>query len=184
MVCKHCETQFCWLCLTKLGFHSEAHACNQYTANGESSDDMERGLFLAKRYEAHEDAQLFAKDQKRNLEEKPICQVEEDHFDTLQGALAVVVESRIFLKNSYIACFGCRNNPIKLSELESHQGALEVLTEKLSQLTEMSVQWIHREQGRRCLMMHFQRLSFYQFSVCTYMARILELDLDESIHKD
>ncbi|KAL3932485.1 MAG: hypothetical protein SGBAC_010831, partial [Bacillariaceae sp.] len=149
MTCKHCETQFCWLCLTKLRFHSEAHACNQYTENGDSSDDLERGLFLAKRFEAHEDAQLFTKDQKQSLENRPLNQIEEDNFETLQTGLQVIIEARNFLKNSYMATFGLRGNPTKLAELESHQGALEVLTEKLNQLTEMNVQRIYREQGNQ-----------------------------------
>jgi len=178
MTCKHCETQFCWLCLTKLRFHSEAHSCNQYTVTGESSDDIERGLFLAKRYEAHEAAQLFIKDEKQSLETRPLNQIEEDHYEILQEALEVVMEARIFLKNSYMTSFGLRKNPTKLAEFESHQGALEVLTEKLNQLTEMNAQRIFRERGQRSMTMHFQRLSYYQFSVCTYMTRILELDLE------
>ena len=177
MTCKHCNTQFCWLCLTKLRFHSEAHSCNQYTETGESSDDLERGVFLAKRYEAHEDAQFFTKDEKLSFESRPLNEIEDNYYELLQAALEVVVEARMFLKNSYIAAFGLRNNAAKLAEFESHQGALEVLTEKLNQLTDMNVQRIFREKGRQSLAMHFQRLSFYQFSVCTYMTRILELDL-------
>ncbi|CAJ1949614.1 unnamed protein product [Cylindrotheca closterium] len=154
------------------------HVCNQYIESGDSNDDLQRGLFLAKRYEAHEDAQLFTKDQKQNLENRPLNQIEEEYFETLQTGLEVVMEARIFLKHSYMATFGLRGNQTKLTELESHQGALEVLTEKLNQLTEMNVHRIYREQGKQSLTMHFQRLSFYLFSVCTYMTRILDLDLE------
>ena len=180
MTCKHCDTQFCWLCLTKLSFHSEAHSCNQYTETGEaeSSDDVERGLFLAKRYEAHESALLFTRDEIQSLESRPLNHIEEDYYDIMMSALEVVMEARIFLKNSYMATFGLRNHPTKLAEFESHQGALEVLTEKLNKLTDMNVQRIYRERGKQSLTMHFQRLSFHQFSVCTYMTRILGLDLD------
>jgi hypothetical protein len=80
------------------------------------------------------------------------------------------------LKNTYITSFGLRTKSTLLSEYESHQGALELLTEKLSQLTEMNLQRIYTENGEQCVINHFQRLMVYRVSVSNYMNRILNLN--------
>jgi len=68
-----------------------------------------------------------------------------------------------------------------LAEYESHQGALEMLTERLSQLTELNLQRLYQEKGEQSVQNHFNRISFYRVSIASYMKRILDL---ESISMD
>jgi ariadne-1 len=186
MTCQHCRTGFCWLCLTKLRVHLETHSCNQYNGMIDGDDEIERrALFLANRYQAHEEAELFARDQHRSISESSsVWFLAEDDYGLLHEALGVVVEARKFLKNTYITSFGLRTSATVLSEYESHQGALELLTEKLSQLTEMNLQRIYTEKGEQCVINHFQRLMVYRVSVSNYMNRILNLNPRSSSLKE
>lgn len=177
MTCQHCRTEFCWLCLTKLRAHLEAHSCNQYDATLDADNEIERrALFLADRYQAHEEAELFARDQQSGIPEYTSNWfLSEGDYVVLREALGVVVEARSFLKNTYITSFGLRKNATVLAEYTSHQGALELLTEKLSQLTEMNLLRIYAEKGEQSVINHFRRLRVYKVSVSNYMTRVLDL---------
>eukprot|EP00980_Cylindrotheca_fusiformis_P031038 scaffold25736_cov117-Cylindrotheca_fusiformis.AAC.7 len=174
MTCQQCKTEFCWLCLTILRVHLETHSCNQYDSRQDTAGEIDRrALFLSNRYQAHDEAALYARDQLRRIQENAYYSTEDG--DGMLEALRVVVEARNFLKHTYVTSFGLRMNASDLAEYESHQGALEVLTEKLSQLTEMNSQRIYNEKGERCMINHMQRLMVYRISVSNYMTRILAL---------
>jgi hypothetical protein len=96
---------------------------------------------------------------------------------TLHDALETVIDARKFLKNSYIASFGLRSEAAKLGILESHQSALEMFTERLSQLTETNLQRCFLEKGEQGVTSHFRGLSFYRVSVENYMGRFLAATL-------
>ena len=187
MICERCETQFCWLCLTKLQAHSEDHVCNRYDPSSNAEDDLERrALFNADRYQAHDQAEQFALDQRKSLLEKPEKLTEMFWFLTtddeaiLQAALGTVIDARRFLKNSYIASFGSRSDSTKLAVLESQQAALEIFTERLSQLTETNLQRLYTEKGEKRLQAHFRGLDFYRVSVMKYIDRFLANVLPEN----
>mmetsp|Transcript_18311 Transcript_18311/g.27120 ORF Transcript_18311/g.27120 Transcript_18311/m.27120 type:complete len:948 (+) Transcript_18311:648-3491(+) len=175
MTCQNCETEFCWLCLKKLRVHLEAHTCNKYEPGGD--DDIERrAVFLANRFQAHEEAEIFAQKQYKKFPENPtVSFITDDNYDTLLHAVSFSIDSRHFVKNSYITSFGLRNNAKMLAEYESHQGALEMLTERLSQLTELNLQRLYQEKGERCIVNYFNRISFYRLSIASYMKRVLDL---------
>jgi hypothetical protein len=158
--------------------------CNRYEASECAADDLERrALFVADRFQAHDGAEKFARDQYQSFHEKPEKLAEtfwfltEDDEEILFCALETVVDARVFLKNSYIASFGLRNEPDNLGILESHQAALELFTERLSQLTETNLQRLYLEKGEQKVKSHFRGLAFYYASVRNYMERFLGLNL-------
>jgi hypothetical protein len=160
--------------------HSEDHACNRYDPSSSAEDDFERrALFVADRHQAHDAAELFARDQYKSFHEKPEKLIEAFWFLTeedeggLHDALETVVDARNFLKNSYIASFGLRNDPTGLGVLESHQAALEMFTERLSQLTETNLHRLYLEKGEQRVKAHFRGLAFYRASVVNYTERFL-----------
>ena len=180
--CNHmtctCGVQFCWLCLTQLRRHSENHTCNRYDPADDADNDYERrALFVAERYEAHLQAQFFAESQLKTLEERPEKLVEifwfltkSDEMTLIDGVLTLC-DARKFLRNSYVASFGLRENPTRLKMLENYQSALEMLTERLSQLTETNLQRLFLEKGESGVKGHLHGLGFYRLSVSNYMDR-------------
>jgi hypothetical protein len=180
MTCQKCKTQFCWLCLTKLHVHFQAHVCNRYDPGVDADDESERrALFVTDRYKAHEEGEKFALDQARDFENKAEKLVEmfwflsEDHEEILRMVLETLVEARNFLKHSYVAAFGMRNKPARLKRLETHQATLELFTERLSQLAETNLHPLYLVHGEQRVKNHFRAMSFYQVSVANYMERIL-----------
>lgn len=180
--CNHmtctCGVQFCWLCLTQLSRHSENHTCNRYDPTDDANDDHERrALFVAERYDAHLQAEQFAESQYKTTKEKPEKLVEifwfltQEDEDRLNDALLTLCKARKFLRNSYVASFGLRDHPGLLETLENYQSALEMLTERLSQLTETNLQRFYLEKGEYGVKAHFHGLGFYTVSVSNYMDR-------------
>ena len=95
---------------------------------------------------------------------------EEDEI-TLCDSLLILCNARKYLRNSYIASFGFEGNQPGLDVLENYQGGLEMLTERLSQLTETNLQRLHMESGEWEIKNHFHGLGFFAASVSNYMAR-------------
>ena len=179
MTCQKCKTQFCWLCLTKLHVHSQAHTCNSYDPGMDADDESERrALFVTDRYKAHEEGEKFALDQARDFENKAEKLVEMfwflsvDHEEILRMVLETLVDARTFLKHSYVAAFGMRKEPARLKRLETHQATLELFTERLSQLAETNLHPLYLVHGEEHVKNHFRAMSFYQVSVANYMERI------------
>mmetsp|Transcript_29925 Transcript_29925/g.45997 ORF Transcript_29925/g.45997 Transcript_29925/m.45997 type:complete len:1188 (-) Transcript_29925:232-3795(-) len=182
MTCGKCHQEFCWLCLSVLGFHDEVHACNQYDPAEDAEDDYERhALFVYDRYQAHDESEDFARLHMKKVSEQPEKLVEMFWFLTnedervLHDGLETVIRARQVLKNSYVASFGLRKDPQKMQSLQSHQAALELFTERLSQLTERNLHSLLAEKGQARLIQHFQGLAFYSVSVSRYMQRFLDL---------
>jgi ariadne-1 len=180
--CNHmtctCGVQFCWLCTTQLGQHSESHTCNKYNPIKDAVDNHERrALFVAERYEAHLMAEEFAASQYESTMKRPEKLIEsfafltEEDEITLCGALLTLCNARKYLRNSYIASFGFEGNQPGLDVLENYQGGLEMLTERLSQLTETNLQRLHMESGEWGIKNHFHGLGFFAASVSNYMDR-------------
>jgi hypothetical protein len=139
-------------------------------------------LFFTDRFQAHEEAGEFARrrvegieDKVQHLLDKNWLLSEEDAQERVK-AEETLVECRHFLKNSYVAAYGMKDNPSRRKVFESHQGALELLTETLSGLTELSLDTVYVESGESALRLHLRAISFYTSIVRKYMDRIANLN--------
>ncbi len=178
--CNHmsctCGVEFCWLCLTPLDTYSGNHTCNRYDPTDDAEDDNERrALFVAERYGIHLQAEQFAEKQYQSMLERPdklsdtFWFVSEEEGNSLRDALLTLCYARKYLRHSYVASFGLRRDTELLKTLENYQCALEMLTERLSQLTEINIQKLYIEKRERGVEGHFHGLEFYRLSVANYM---------------
>jgi len=178
MKCSHCGTNFCWLCLKLLNRHLEPHTCSRYNLEDSAQDDYERRmLFTIPRYEAHDAAAKFSKQQYENLDQQELLETfwfldEDKDPEIMARALETLLEGREFLKNSYVAMLGLRNDAKRLKLHEDHHACLEMFTERLSQLAETNLPRLYTLQGQRGIGLHFRRLAFYTTSVSKYMERM------------
>ena len=90
-------------------------------------------------------------------------------------ALETLLEGRDFLKYSYVAMLGLRNDAKRLKLHDDHHTCLEMFTERLSQLTETNLHQEYTLRGEVGIDLHFRRLAFYTVSVAKYMERITKL---------
>jgi IBR domain, a half RING-finger domain/Zinc finger, C3HC4 type (RING finger) len=175
--CSSCETDFCWLCLGLLNQHLEAHNCNRYDPAESADDDFERrALFTATRFEAHDHAEDFAFEQLQSFRPEKLLEafwfLEDEDSDVIQRGLETLVQARCFLKHSYIASLGLRDDQATLEKHETQHSCLEMFTERLSQLTEMNLHRLYLEQGQNGLRGHLQKLAFFTASVEKYQERM------------
>ena len=111
MHCTRCDCQFCWVCLTD--FHNElnSHICNKYDPSANDSTEEGRKTFYVTRFEAHDQAEKFAQTQLNAMPENLEMMKNESPFlsdknsDVLKKAAEVLVESRCFLKHSYMVAY-------------------------------------------------------------------------------
>jgi len=176
--CSHCNTDFCWLCLKILNSHLEPHTCNRYDLRDSGEDDFERqALFTFTRYEAHDTAAEFTRNQYKNFDPEKFSAAfwflnEDSDLEIMDNALKTLLAGREFLKNSYVAMLGLRDDEKRLKLHEDHHGCLEMFTERLSQLTENNLHRLYTLQGRWGIRLHFRKLAFYTASVTKYTERM------------
>jgi len=180
MACSQCRAQFCWLCLTRLDFHSAPHTCNRYVASEHvENQDERRVLFYSERYQNHDKSALFAKDHLKKFDEDMqravdrIRYVSDDEVAALERCRELLVEARTFLKHSYVAAYA--SPPEKLAALEDHQSALEMFVEKLTRLSNRKLEHVFVLEGEASMRNFVRSISFYTTSVYGYMERIDEL---------
>ena len=177
MNCRHCNTDFCWLCLSVLDAHLP-HVCNRYDSIDSAEDDFERqALFTIKRYEAHGVAAEFTLDQYKSFDAEKLLETfwfldEDEDPEVLAEALKTLLAARDFVKNSYVAMMGLRGHEKNLKRHEEHHACLEMFTERLSQLTETNLHRLYTLEGQLGIRLHFRRLAFYTASVTKYMERM------------
>lgn len=176
--CSHCKTDFCWLCLKILNSHLEPHTCNRYDSRDSGEDDFERqALFTFTRYEAHDTAAEFTRNQYKNFDPEKFSAAfwflnEDSDLEIMDNALKTLLAGREFLKNSYVAMLGLRDDEKRLKLHEDHHGCLEMFTERLSQLTETNLHRLYTLQGHWGIRLHFRKLAFYTASVTKYTERM------------
>jgi len=181
MQCSLCRHDFCWLCLGPLRTHLEPHICNKYEPHTSAEDDEERrALFFTDRFKAHEDAEIFARNEVKSFQEKQdklssetLWFASDDDLEHMMTAASTLVQARNFLKNSYVAAWAMRKDLEHRDVFDSHQANLELFTEKLSQLLLTKVHQLYAEQGARAIHMHFRAMVFSTASVDRYMERII-----------
>jgi len=185
--CSQCQFDFCWICLAHLETHLMAHTCNRYDAANHAEDNDEKmRLFYTDRFQAHEEAEFFARKRLEGIEDKvqhlldKFRLLEEEEAQDLVEAEETLVEARRFLKHSFIAAYGMKDDQARRKIFESHQGALELLTETLSGLTELNLDTLYVERGENSLRLHLRAISFYTSIVRKYMERIANLDYDSA----
>lgn len=186
--CSQCQFDFCWICLAHLESHNMAHSCNRYDPADHAEDDDEKmKLFYTDRFQAHEEAELFARKRLKSVEDKVqhlldkfwLLGVEE--AQDIVKAEETLLEARRFLKFSYIAAYGMKDNRGRRKIFESHQGALELLTETLSGLSELDLDSLYVDRGESNLRLHLRAICFYSSVVERYMERITNLDYQDGI---
>jgi len=179
MTCSQCQCEFCWLCLQRTDVHLEAHECNRYdpTANAVDGEKLKRDLFYTERFQAHEQAELFAKrhsDQAEEAIQKLVDRMyglEQHQTDQLLDARETLVQCRRFLKHSYVAAYNMQSSHQEM--FVDQQGALESFCEMLSFLSETNLERVYVEDGEKAIWNHLKSLSFYTVSVKKYMDRIV-----------
>ena len=181
--CSQCQFDFCWICLAHLDTHMMAHTCNQYDpAAHAEDDDVKMRLFFTDRFQAHEEAELFARKRLEGIEDKvqhlldKFWLLEEKEAQDLVKGEETLVEARRFLKYSFIAAYGMKDDKSRRKVFESHQGALELLTETLSGLTELNLDTMYVERGENSLRLHLRAITFYTSIIEKYMERIANLN--------
>ena len=158
--------------------HLEPHTCNRYNSTDSAEDDFERqALFTFTQYEAHDTAAEFTQNQYKSFDPEKFSAtfwfVDEDtDVEIMDSALKTLLAGREFLKNSYVAMLGLRNDKKRLKLHEDHHGCLEMFTERLSQLTETNLHRLYTMQGQWGIRLHFRKLAFYTASVTKYTERM------------
>jgi hypothetical protein len=110
----------------------------------------------------------------QHLLDKNLLLFEEDALERVK-AEEMLVKCRHFLKNSYVAAYGMKDDQSRQEVFECHRGALELLTETLSGLTELSLDTVYLEWGENALHLHLRAISFYTSIISKYMERIANL---------
>uniref|UniRef100_A0A7S3P536 RBR-type E3 ubiquitin transferase n=1 Tax=Amphora coffeiformis TaxID=265554 RepID=A0A7S3P536_9STRA len=140
MTCTHCGHEFCWVCLSP---NWSDHSCNIFQELEQQDDANRRARFFSHRVNAHRMSERFAREGIKQLDDtiedlarKIYVEDEEEAYQCIENGLTVLADARNFLLNSYIAAFGLNRDNVYKHEFETHQAQVELLTERLSQLTE------------------------------------------------
>ena len=177
MKCSQCQYDFCWICLIRLDTHQAPHECNRYDPVA-GSDQHSRNIFYTERFQAHEEAEHFARTHLKNLDadlQKLVDRMfylEDENADIVKTTRETVLAARRFLKYSYVAVHGIPGGSSDLRSFEDHQGALELFVEKLSRLSESSLEIVYNEKGEKAVHMQLRSMAFYSLSVKRYMERV------------
>jgi hypothetical protein len=160
-----------------LGVHLGAHTCNAYDP---AFDDAEqRGVWFTDRFQAHEEAELFANNQVKKLDQNAqkvadrLFFVTDDELETLFAATEELVGARQFLKRSYVEAWAERDDASKRTLLASSQATLEFVTERLSQMTQTDLPAVYTKGGERSIRMHFRAMEFLRSTIVKYKERVV-----------
>lgn len=174
MTCTHCGHEFCWVCLSS---NWSDHNCNIY-GELEEQDENRRARFFSRRVEVHRRSELFARNSLLKTEDTVgeiaatlILDDEDEAHRILEYALRILVDARRFLLNSYIAAFGLNRDFSYRKEFETHQAQVEVLTERLSLLTE-NIPAVFQEGEEKELRSRMQAISLTGSALALYIRRI------------
>lgn len=186
MTCTKCTAHFCWVCLTPIDADGDLnrHVCNRYDPTNDFTEKRRNEFFLS-RYEAHAQAESFAKRQLDKLEDSTSVEMDTDnatalsvdfapdHSDILLHAVRALIRCRSFLKYSFVTAWGWPLNRPKNELFESHQATLELFTEKLSGLVEVDFDVLLSSRGEYCFRMHFRAISFHTIALESYIDRMI-----------
>ena len=178
MRCSQCAYDFCWTCLGQLDTHLAPHECNRYNPD---ASQQTRSIFYSDRFQAHEEAERYARMHLSNLDNDVqqlfdrIYNLDDGIPDIVKTTRETLLDARGFLKYSYVAAYGMSGDSLFLRSFESHQGALELVVEKLSVLSKYSLLDVFVDEGRQALQMRLRSMAFYAMTIERYMERIQSL---------
>lgn len=189
MTCTHCGHEFCWVCLSS---NWSDHNCNVYEEL-EQQDENRRARFFSQRVNVHRRSELFARESLQKvggtmeaIAEKLHVEDEEEAQNILEFAMKTLVDARGFLLNSYIAAFGLNRDDVYKEEFETHQAQVELLTERLSLLTE-NIHAVFEPGEAQQLRSRFQAimltggaLALYIRRIDLFMSNVMSLKEDET----
>lgn len=166
MTCQKCKYEFCWICMGDWKEHGANtggyYKCNKYgddtpaTGNGGNSDaarakkELDRYLHFYQRFHAHEQAEIFARKQLVETEQRMVKLQESENsklwsdVEFLKTANEQLVECRRVLKYTYVFGFYLEASKMQRERFEHHQEMLERFTENLSELSEMPLEKMDR----------------------------------------
>jgi len=184
MTCGKCGADFCWLCLSLLHLHLQAHTCNRYDPTTDAGDDEERrALFFTDRFQAHDDAELFANDKLKSFNEhgdrlaSRLRFVADEELELLVETTEKLVAARRFVKWSYVAAWALRNESVKLDVFTMSQATLELVTERLTQMTlATNLENLYHAKGERGVRLHFRSMRFLGSTIRRYKQRMLSIE--------
>jgi IBR domain, a half RING-finger domain/Zinc finger, C3HC4 type (RING finger) len=188
MKCSRCSTDFCWLCLSPMYHHLEAHTCNRFDPTTiADNDEQRRALFYTDRYQAHDDAELYVKDRIKTLDyslaklTERFWFVTDEELEVLSDAVESLAVARRFLKYSYVTAWakGLDVASHQRRAYECHQATLELVTERLSNMTVVKWDDLYSTQGERGVRRFFGAISFHTSCISQYMTRLQLLEEDE-----
>ena len=155
MHCKICNHDFCWMCLGPWGEHDQAtggyYKCNRYDPSKPAGDnesrakhELDRYLHYYGRYANHENSLKYAHKDRVKAENRMLEKQESEkstwmEVQFLLNATNQVIECRRVLKYTYVLGYYLDDNSPEKTLFEQHQEMLEKHTEKLSGLTETSI---------------------------------------------
>ena len=187
MTCSQCGHEFCWICLSP---NWQDHVCNVYDSlNG--VDELQRFQFFRRRVEAHLNSAIVTEallkdfeNQGRDLKSRcHLCQ--DGHLFILKEAWKMLVISRKYLANSYIAAYGFTETFDKKvrKSFEEHQSQLQLFVEQLNFLSDSlrNLYWNEKEQE---VLVQFRGLHFCTVAVAAYIQRIDSFADDNFEHWD
>jgi ariadne-1 len=171
MTCTSCKHEFCWVCDGVWRDHGAAsggyYKCNKYSPvelakkrkdakDSKTSDDagakLNRYLHYYQRYHNHDNAKKFAA-RLRALTTQRMLQMQGKAQDSgwvdvqfLQEAIDQVFACRRVLKYTYVLSYFMADDAPERDLFEYLQQQLEMNTERLSELSEMKLRKINREE--------------------------------------
>jgi len=177
MSCKVCKYDFCWICMGEWKDHSATtggyYNCNKYSKTAEvasgdpekdrasrAKQELDRYLHYYKRYAEHEQAGKFAAKQ-RQVAESRMIEMQSSSCVTwvdvqfIEQAVEQLIDCRRVLKYTYAFAYYLPSGPQK-DLFEYNQSMLESHTEKLSELTEMSIDDV---KSKRSEVINFTRVT-------------------------
>ncbi|EKM56049.1 uncharacterized protein PHACADRAFT_174215 [Phanerochaete carnosa HHB-10118-sp] len=151
ILCRHCQYQFCWLCMKKWESHGYNNAiCNAWQepepdeGTNEAKKNLEKWLFYFDRFNNHElsaklDQDLCQRTEEKMLEVQETSQLSWIESKFMQQAVDVLTACRLTLKWSYaMAYFLTPGNQKQI--FEDLQADLEKAVEELSQMLEEDIE--------------------------------------------
>lgn len=187
MHCTLCGVHFCWLCLSDLRLHMEAHSCNTYNPmESADNDDERRAIFFTERFGSHWEGEHYCRKRLTHYESERESVVDRhwylsgDQLNDVCDALDDIADARRFLQYSYVSAWSrsMRRDP-DVARFTQLQAALENITERLSTLTlAANFESIYHEHR---LGSHFRTMSFLQEALHIFMKRMqVEVSLPAS----
>ncbi|KAK2948748.1 putative E3 ubiquitin-protein ligase dbl4 [Blattamonas nauphoetae] len=160
MTCSMCHHEFCWICMGPWSEHGSStggyYSCNRPKKNsGEdaAATAMERLKYAEhylERFQAQAQSEKFTREEISKLDPKMEeykkfvnCTIEQAQF--IAEAVELLLECRVVLKNTYIVGYYMKKGA-KKDLFEFMQQDLEGSTERLSELTERTVDQIERQE--------------------------------------